>query len=114
MIVTGGIAPEHLDLIAIAGRDLLIAMPDGSVLIVGFFDGAGAGIERIVFDHAPAWDRSEIVARATADQSIVAADADAPAPLSSAGDLSRILADTADDQSGPGGGYASAFLFPVF
>ena len=45
--------------------DLLLTLPGGgSVTVRGFFLAPGAGIDRIVFDHAPPWSRDELAARA--------------------------------------------------
>ncbi|KWT66197.1 Hemolysin-type calcium-binding region [Hyphomicrobium sulfonivorans] len=111
LILTSGIDPGQVELIAIAERDLLISMPDGSVLIAGFFDGAGAGIERIVFDNAPSWDRSEIVARAAAGFPIATAGSELP--TSSLGDIFQLLPGAVDAQPDTNRSFADAFLSPV-
>jgi len=51
LLLTGGIGVDDLAVFRVDGRDLLLSLPDGSVLVSGFFTAADAGIERVVFDH---------------------------------------------------------------
>jgi len=64
LLLTAGLEPGDVALYRLGARDLLLTLPGGSVLVSGFFTSAGAGIERVVFDHAPAWEREELIARA--------------------------------------------------
>lgn len=67
LVLAGGIAPKDVSLyrIADAPSDVGLRLPGGgSVLLKGFFDGARASIERVVFDRAPAWTRDHLEALA--------------------------------------------------
>jgi Ca2+-binding RTX toxin-like protein len=61
LVLGGGIAPADVGVFRSGAEDLMLTLGDGgSILVVGFFAGAGAGIERVTFDHAPAWTRADI------------------------------------------------------
>jgi Ca2+-binding RTX toxin-like protein len=64
LLLSGGIAPEDVQAYRIDDHDLLLALPTGSILVSGFFSSSGAGIERVVFDDAPAWAREDLDHRA--------------------------------------------------
>lgn len=66
LVLAGGIAPEDVEPFRIGDRDLLLVVPEGSILVSEFFGAPGAGIERVVFDHAPAWTREDIAERIVA------------------------------------------------
>jgi Ca2+-binding RTX toxin-like protein len=74
LVLGGDIAPSDLEVFRIDG-DLLLELHAGSIRISGFFSSPSAGIERVVFDHAPAWTREDLELRA------VDALAGAPMPL---------------------------------
>lgn len=59
LVLAGGIAPGEIGLLRIAD-DLLLTLPEGSLMVRGQFAGGGAGIERIVFDFAPPLTRADI------------------------------------------------------
>ncbi len=42
----------------------MLTVPSGMLLVKDFFSSAGAGIDRIVFDDAPAWTREDLMLRA--------------------------------------------------
>lgn len=111
LVLTGGIDPEQVELFAVASHDLLISLPAGSVMVTGFFEHPGAGIERIVFDHAPAWERGEIIARAAAGHPW---SHDSEAPVSTLDPMPGILTGLDDLQPEPRTLQADALLFPVF
>ncbi len=63
LVLAGGIAPDEVSPYrpAQSPNDLLLELPGGgSVLIKGFLASPSAGIERVVFDHTPAWERDEL------------------------------------------------------
>ncbi len=60
LLITGGIGADDLAVFRVDGRDLLLSLPGGSVLVSGFFAGDGAGIERVVFDHDPPLSRNAL------------------------------------------------------
>jgi len=98
LVLAGGIAPADVDAFRIGDRDLLLVVPEGSILVSDFFGAPGAGIERVVFDHAPAWTREDIEQRIIAGSPAVPVD-DGPGiadqwPLCCPSD-----AGSADDQS---------------
>jgi hypothetical protein len=65
LLLAGGIAPSDVGAFRAGDGDLLLTLPGGgSVTVRGFFLAPGAGIDRIVFDHAPPWTRDELAARA--------------------------------------------------
>jgi Ca2+-binding RTX toxin-like protein len=65
LLLAGGIAPEDVGVFRAGDADLLLMLPGGgSVTVSGFFAASGAGIDRVVFDHAPAWTRAELAVRA--------------------------------------------------
>ena len=65
LLLAGGIAPEDVGVFRAGDADLLLMLPGGgSVTVSGFFAAPGAGIDRVVFDHAPAWTREELALRA--------------------------------------------------
>lgn len=116
LVLAGGITPEDVSLLrdAHAPSDLLLGLANGgSILLKGFFDGAPASIERIVFDRAPAWTREEIEARAataptvttsappdTGDQLVFRAEFAADPPLVDAASfISEPLSDAGDGLS---------------
>jgi len=76
LVLAGGIAPEDVDAFRIGDRDLLLVVPGGSILVSDFFGAPGAGIERVVFDHAPAWTREDIAQRLIAGTPAVPGDAE--------------------------------------
>lgn len=67
IVLTGGIAPEDVAASRLGAEDLLLSLPGGSILVSGFFAGPGAGVERIVFDHAPPVTRAELDLLVAAD-----------------------------------------------
>jgi hypothetical protein len=75
LVLAGGLTPADVEVLRLGERDLLLAVPGGSILISGFFSqvgGAGGpGIERVVFDHAPAWTRKDIEQRAAEEPPLV-------------------------------------------
>ncbi len=98
LVLAGGIAPADVEAFRIGDRDLLLVVPEGSILVSDFFGAPGAGIERVVFDHAPAWTREDIEQRIIAGSPAVPVD-DGPGiadhwPLCCPSD-----AGSADDQS---------------
>jgi Ca2+-binding RTX toxin-like protein len=63
LILAGGIQPQDVAVHrpADAPNDLLLTLPDGGrILIKNHLGSPFAGIERIVFDHAPAWSRTDL------------------------------------------------------
>ena len=60
LLLTGGIGVADLAVFRVDGRDLLLSLPGGSVLVSGFFAGDSAGIERVVFDHDAPLSRSAL------------------------------------------------------
>ncbi len=65
LLLAGGIAPGDVGVFRAGDADLLLTMPGGGAVTVrGFFLASGAGIDRIVFDHAPPWTRDELAGRA--------------------------------------------------
>lgn len=60
LLLTGGIGVADLAVFRVDGRDLLLSLPGGSVLVSGFFTGDSAGIERVVFDHDAPLSRSAL------------------------------------------------------
>ncbi len=44
--------------------DLLLTVPGGMLLVKDFFSADSAGIDRVVFDHAPAWTRDDLMLHA--------------------------------------------------
>jgi len=65
LLLAGGVAPSDVGTFRAGDGDLLLTLPGGgSVTVRGFFLAPGAGIDRIVFDHAPPWTRDELAARA--------------------------------------------------
>lgn len=76
LLLTGGVLPEDVAVYRVGAGDLLLALPHGgSIRVSGFFAGPGAGIERVVFDHAPAWMREDLEVRAVIIDPAAAADA---------------------------------------
>jgi Ca2+-binding RTX toxin-like protein len=64
LLLTGGVLPEDVTIYRVGAGDLLLSVPMGSIRVSGFFNACGAGIERVVFDHAPAWTRDDLELRA--------------------------------------------------
>ncbi len=69
LVLAGGIGPDEVSLYrpAQSPDDLLLKLASGgSILIKGFLASPSAGVERVVFDHAPAWEREDLdrIARA--------------------------------------------------
>jgi Ca2+-binding RTX toxin-like protein len=65
LLLAGGIAPEDVGVFRAGDTDLLLMLPGGgSVTVSGFFAAPGAGIDRVVFDHAPPWTREGLAVRA--------------------------------------------------
>jgi Ca2+-binding RTX toxin-like protein len=63
LILAGGIAPEDVSLQrpSHAPDDLVLALAGGGrILIKGFFASPSYGIDRVVFDGAPAWTREDL------------------------------------------------------
>ncbi len=60
LLLAGGITPADVSAMRAGTGDLLLLVPQGSILVAGFFDGPGAGIERIVFDHGPPIEREAL------------------------------------------------------
>jgi hypothetical protein len=63
LILAGGIAPKDVSLHrpAQAPDDLVLALAEGGrILIKDFFASPSYGIDRVVFDHAPAWTREDL------------------------------------------------------
>jgi len=77
LVLAGGIVPEAVHVFRIGDRDLLLVVPEGSILVSEFFGAPGAGIEFVVFDHAPAWTREDIEQRLIPGTLPVSADAEA-------------------------------------
>jgi hypothetical protein len=69
LVLAGGISPDEVSFYrpAQSPGDLLLELASGgSILIKGFLDSPSAGIERVVFDRAPAWQREDLERRARA------------------------------------------------
>ena len=69
LLLAGGMAPENVSLYRITESpgDVLMAFSEGGrVLLKGLLDGATTSIERVVFDHSPAWSRDHLEALAAA------------------------------------------------
>lgn len=64
LVLSGGLGPGDVGVFRTGDGDLLLVVPAGSILVSGFFSAPGAGIERVVFDHAPAWTRQDLELRA--------------------------------------------------
>jgi len=63
LVLAGGIGPEEVSFYrpAKSPEDLLLELTGGgSILIKGFLASPSAGIERVVFDRAPAWEREDL------------------------------------------------------
>jgi len=60
LLLTGGISVDDIAVFRVDGRDLLLALPGGSVLVSGFFSAEDAGIARVVFDHDAPLSRSAL------------------------------------------------------
>jgi Ca2+-binding RTX toxin-like protein len=63
LVLAGGIVPAEVALLRPqdAPRDLVFSFPDGgSITIRDFFASPSSGIERVIFDRAPAWDRADL------------------------------------------------------
>lgn len=72
LVLGGGLGPGDVAVLRTGDGDLLLAVPGGSILVSGFFLAPGVGIERVVFDSAPAaWTRDDLELRAV----------DAPPPI---------------------------------
>jgi Ca2+-binding RTX toxin-like protein len=69
LVLAGGIGPADVRATRLPNGDLLLAFGDGSIRIEGFFASGHAGIERVLFDHAPPWTRGDL--------EMLAVDADA-------------------------------------
>lgn len=94
LVLAGGITPADVALTRTEAGDLVLTLPEGSILVAGFFDGSGAGIERVVFDHAPAWTRADIepyALDASQPHAVLAGDAEAAAWQHSSGGLDAQL-----------------------
>lgn len=92
LLLTGGVTPDEVAAYRLDAGDLLLAVPAGTILVSGFFAAPGAGIERIVFDDAPAWSRNEITMRAVAlELHVDGADVPLPAGIATeAHDIARL------------------------
>ena len=67
LVLAGGISPDEVSFYRPAqspGDLLLELVGGGSILIKGFLTSPSAGIERVVFDRAPAWQREDLERRA--------------------------------------------------
>ena len=63
LVLAGGIEPRDVSFLWPARNpsDLLLVLADGgTILIKDFFSSPSSGVERIVFDSAPAWERTDI------------------------------------------------------
>jgi Ca2+-binding RTX toxin-like protein len=80
LILGGGIAPAQVSLHrpSQSTDDLVLTLVGGGrILIADFFKGPATGIERIVFDDAPPWDRDDLLRLAA---SALVDDDEAPSP----------------------------------
>jgi hypothetical protein len=69
LLLAGGIRPEDVSLqrSALAPDDLALGLTGGGrILVKDFFAGPSYGIDRVVFDRAPAWTRADLEAFAPA------------------------------------------------
>jgi hypothetical protein len=64
LILAGGIEPADVHVVRFGDDDLLLTFAGGSIRVCGYFALPAAGIERVHFDHAPAWAREDIELRA--------------------------------------------------
>ena len=64
LLLAGGIAPDEVGVFRVGHGDLVLTVPGGMLLVKEFFSAAGAGIDRVVFDHAPGWTRDDLMLRA--------------------------------------------------
>jgi Ca2+-binding RTX toxin-like protein len=63
LVLAGGIEPREVSFYRPrqSPDDLLLALAEGGcILIKGFLASPSAGIERVVFDHDPAWERDDL------------------------------------------------------
>jgi Ca2+-binding RTX toxin-like protein len=62
LILAGGIEPTDVAFCrpALAPRDLVLTLADGSIRVRDFLAGPSQGIERVVFDQAPSWSRQDL------------------------------------------------------
>ncbi len=62
LVLAGGIEPREVSFYrpAQSPDDLLLTLLRGGILLKGFLAAPSAGIERVVFDHAPAWEREDL------------------------------------------------------
>ena len=68
LILAGGITPEQISFFRLpdAPNDLVLCISlGGRILLKGIFGAPGASIDRIVFDHAQAWTRDDLLRFAT-------------------------------------------------
>jgi len=64
LVLAGGIEPVDVRIMRLGVDDLLLTFTDGSIRVCGYFASPHAGIERVLFDHAPPWTREDIELRA--------------------------------------------------
>jgi Ca2+-binding RTX toxin-like protein len=63
LLLAGGITPDDVSFYrpAAAPRDLVLTLAKGgSILVKDFLGSPGSGIDRVVFDFAPAWTRQDL------------------------------------------------------
>lgn len=73
LVLGGGIAPADVAVFRTGADDLLLALPLGSILVLGFFADAASGIEQVAFDRAPPWTRADL-ARLAVDTLVAQVD----------------------------------------
>jgi Ca2+-binding RTX toxin-like protein len=71
LVLAGGIEPGDVRVMRVGADDLLLSFADGSIRVCGYFASPHAGIERVLFDHAPPWTREDIELRAIDQQLVV-------------------------------------------
>lgn len=78
LVLAGGITPDEVSFWRPAQEpsDLVLTLAKGgSILVKGFLASPGAGIDRVVFDFAPAWTRDDLLKFAAAAPVLEAAPA---------------------------------------